>query len=330
VREHLVRGGWFASYGASGLLHALGLACLALVALSHFRPVESRAFMEPFVVPISTELDGIGSPVMEISASLADSWAQDGDDQFGSQTAQRDIACVEMQPALDVILGAGDAGSTRTPLGSSSGIPSEEELSESALGRKLGKGLARSGGRGMGSLREGVGEGGEGTAQFFDLESAGMKVVYVLDRSESMQARHAEARNRLERVKAELTRSVGDLASDMQFFVIFFNHNALAMPAEKMQPATLENKRKYLEWCAKMKPGGATDPRDALQRALDLKPDVIYLLTDGDFSEDVVGVLQSQNSRGVPIHTICIGNTAGERQLKEIARQHSGVYKFVQ
>jgi hypothetical protein len=66
------------------------------------------------------------------------------------------------------------------------------------------------------------------------------------------------------------------------------------------------------------------------QRALDLQPDVIYLLTDGDFAEDVAGILRSQNTRGVPIHTICIGNIAGERQLREIARQHNGSYKFVQ
>jgi hypothetical protein len=295
---------------------------LALIALSNVRQAESGATVAPCEIPVSTELPGFDSPAQSTFVSLADIWSE-GDDAVGGSPPAGTESGRSTVAGRSVLAPASIASISLPDL--SSALPAKEELVQSALGSKLGKGWAPGGGRG-----NGAGDGGHGGPQFFDLETAGTKVVYVLDRSESMQARHAEARNRLERVKTELIRSVGELAGEMEFFVIFFNHNTLAMPAEKLQPATLENKRKYLEWCTKMKPGGATDPCDALQRALDLKPDVIYFLTDGDFSEDVAGVLRSQNTRGVPIHTICIGNSAGERQLKEIARQHNGTYKFVQ
>jgi uncharacterized protein with von Willebrand factor type A (vWA) domain len=115
----------------------------------------------------------------------------------------------------------------------------------------------------------------------------------------------------------------------MEFFVIFFNRFSVPMPAEKLQPASLTNKRKYLEWCMKVKGGGGTDPRAALKRALELQPDVIYLLTDGVFNDDAVAEVTKQNTRGVSIHTFCFGDSAGEGLLKNIARENHGTYKFV-
>src|SRR4029077_18740700 len=165
-----------------------------------------------------------------------------------------------------------------------------------------------------GGFGRGVGDGhrnGSGS-QFFELEPAGTKCVYVIGGSGSMTEPHSEARTRLERVKIELGRSIGGLPDEMEFFVIFFNRLAVPMPAEKLQPATLANKTKYLDWCAKVRGGGGTDPRAALKRALELQPDVIYLLTDGVFDYDVAGEVTKLNTRGVSIHTFCFGDAAGE------------------
>ena len=104
---------------------------------------------------------------------------------------------------------------------------------------------------------------------------------------------------------------------------------AVPMPAEKLQPATLANKTRYLEWCAKIRGGGGTDPRAALKRALELGPDVIYFLTDGVFKDDVAGEVTKLNTRGVSIHTFCFGDAAGEALLKSIAQRNSGTYKFI-
>lgn len=205
-------------------------------------------------------------------------------------------------------------------------LPSARDLGESALGTKFGKGLSLGGGIGNG-VGDGVGNGSG--SQFFELETAGTKFVYVLDGSGSMTEPHSEARTRLERVKIELIRSIGGLPEQMEFFVIFFNRFSVPMPAEKLQPASLANKRKYLEWCMKVKGGGGTDPRAALKQALDLQPDVIYLLTDGVFDDDAVAEVTRQNTRGVSIHTFCFGDAAGENLLKNIADKNNGTYKFV-
>jgi hypothetical protein len=127
----------------------------------------------------------------------------------------------------------------------------------------------------------------------------------------------------------ELVRSIGNLPDEMEFFVIFFNRVAVPMPAEKLQPATLGNKRKYLEWCMKVRGGGGTDPSEALKKALELKPDVIYLLTDGVFKDDAVREVTKLNTRGVSIHTFCFGDSAGETVLNEIASKNGGTYKFI-
>jgi hypothetical protein len=79
----------------------------------------------------------------------------------------------------------------------------------------------------------------------------------------------------------------------------------------------------------KVKGGGGTDPRAALKKALELQPDVIYLLTDGVFNDDAVAEVTKQNTRGVSIHTFCFGDAAGEGLLKNIARENNGTYKFV-
>ena len=69
--------------------------------------------------------------------------------------------------------------------------------------------------------------------------------------------------------------------------------------------------------------------REALKKALELKPDVIYLLTDGVFKPDAVDEVTKLNTHGVSIHTFCIGDAAGEGLVKAIASKNNGKYMFV-
>ncbi|MFN0051448.1 MAG: vWA domain-containing protein [Planctomycetales bacterium] len=200
--------------------------------------------------------------------------------------------------------------------------PSSDELSQSILGRQLaGLGGGRGSGGGSGS--------GEGGQRFFDTVAEGKRFVYVLDCSGSMKEPHSEARSRFERLKIELVRAIGSLPASSEFFVIFFNTHAVPMPAKSLQPATVPNKRKYLEWVARIPGGGGTDPREALQQAFGMKPDVVHLLTDGQFDDDLPEDIRRLDSAGVVIHTYCLGDRAGEEILRRIAQSHQGIYQFV-
>jgi hypothetical protein len=80
---------------------------------------------------------------------------------------------------------------------------------------------------------------------------------------------------------------------------------------------------------AKFKCHGKTDPRDAMKMALRLRPDVIYFLTDGEFSFGAERDLLALPRTGTVVHTFCMGDPSGERVLKALAGIHGGEYHFV-
>lgn len=175
----------------------------------------------------------------------------------------------------------------------------------------------------------GAGPGGEG-GDFFGLQASGKRFVYVVDRSRSMNHPHeSEAKTRFGRVKLELLRSIGRMSVNREFFIVFFNDEALPMPAQRLQPARRPLQERYLRWAAKVEAIGQTDPRTALRLAVRLQPDIIYFLTDGRVPEATVQDVTRANRGRVAIHTFCIGNRDGESLLKEIARHNGGEYHFV-
>jgi hypothetical protein len=312
--------GWRTSWGTSALVHAGGLGILALVAIQSPSATQRAEFQAEIVAEAESALR-IDLPVQQMvsmASAVGGRPGVPGPIAPGIETSGQSTARAIAASMLNANAAA--------PFDLEPRLPAKGDLVASALGKKVGKGIALGGGLGNGV---GNGQGNGSASQFFELSTAGTKVVYVLDGSGSMTEPHSEARTRLERVKMELVRSIGGLPDEMEFFVIFFNRVAVPMPAEKLQPATLGNKRKYLEWCVKVRGGGGTDPGDALKKALELKPDVIYLLTDGVFKDDAVRDVTKLNTRGVSIHTFCFGDASGESVLKEIARKNGGTYKFI-
>lgn len=313
--------GWQMSFGVSALVHTAGLGMLALIALSPPHRSDFATVLADWVdsaPDTSVQIDDAVQAQVTTASSPGGRAGAAGLLAAGVETARQQAA-----QEVAVPLSVREAFS---PLDFEDRFPPATHLAQSALGMKLGKGFALGGGFGSGL---GSGDGNGAGSQFFDMETVGTKFVYVLDGSASMTEPHSEARTRLDRVKIELVRSIGGLPEQMQFFVIFFNKLSVPMPAEKLQPATLENKRKYLEWCVNVKGGGGTDPRAALKKGLALQPDVIYLLTDGVFNDDVAGEVTKLNTRGVAIHTFCFGDAAGEELVKSIAHKNNGIYKFI-
>jgi hypothetical protein len=154
-------------------------------------------------------------------------------------------------------------------------------------------------------------------------------IVYICDRSGSMT-------DSIDYVKQELRCSIADLDKDQQFQVLFMSTGAPPeMTPKSLQPATDKNKELAFEFIDGMVAPGETAPDGALIRAFELKPDVIILLTDGEFDKSVADLAKRLNvGRKIPISTICFlyrgpDIQAGTSVLERIATDSGGEYKFI-
>lgn len=183
-------------------------------------------------------------------------------------------------------------------------------------------------GTGSVGAREGAaGAARPGIPEFMGVRAEGRDVVYVLDFSGSM------ADEKITYLKIELKRSIFGLTTKNRFQVILFNSAAIENPNRGMLPATKQNTRACATWIDSESATGSTDPVGALEIALStLKPDTIYLLTDGAFDSDsdVFALLGRLNPEGkVQINTIGFGLGANNDVLERIAKENRGTYRFV-
>ncbi len=170
------------------------------------------------------------------------------------------------------------------------------------------------------------------SAEFFGLKAPGRRFVYVIDRSSSM----ASYDQRFPKANEQLLRSVLQLRSRQQFFVVYFNTGPHPMFSPAVASASIKadrkTKKQLIAWVQTVFPGGGTDPASSLQMALKLEPDAIFMLTDGEFGSHVLDLLRRENPAGegqVSINTIAIVSHAGEGQLKQIAKENKGRFRFV-
>jgi hypothetical protein len=82
----------------------------------------------------------------------------------------------------------------------------------------------------------------------------------------------------------------------------------------------------FLSWLDLIEPDGGTDPRAALSQALSLRPDAVFLLSDGAFPDGTVESIAKRNARKTPIHCIDLGGGLGGDHLRRIAADSGGRY----
>ena len=199
-----------------------------------------------------------------------------------------------------------------------------DHIINSDLNRVIGgKGQANGAGLGRGQ-GQGIGAGRGDGKSFFGLAAEGKSFVYVLDCSLSMNHPHdSDAKTRFRKMKMELANSMKHLKPEQEFFIVFFNHEAVPMPADRMVSAAPENQQHFLSWVDQVPAVGDTDPTGALSIALRLRPDVIYFLTDGCFNGPANEIVRSiQQSRTV-INTFSFefGLTEKQQAGLELMRQ---------
>ncbi len=154
-------------------------------------------------------------------------------------------------------------------------------------------------------------------------------VVYVMDRSGSMS-------DTISLLQRELLRAIGRLEPDQSFNVIWFNEGKATLWSRRMKKATIDNKREAFDQIKNIQASGQTEPMDAVIRALGFQPDVMFLLSDGDFgeyNETVIRLFEKKNKRRRTIvNTILfIFDTGGDggKTLSRIAKMNNGTYKHV-
>jgi len=156
---------------------------------------------------------------------------------------------------------------------------------------------------------------------FFGIRAQGKTFIYVVDCSGSM----AEG-GRLARAKQEIRRGVQAMRSPQQFLVIFYNDDPLPMPGGIPVGASVDSARQMASWFQLIQPDGGTDPRGALAQAVALRPDAVFLLSDGEFPKGTVEAVAKGNPRKVPIHCVDLSGGAGGEHLRRIAKDSGGQY----
>ncbi len=185
-------------------------------------------------------------------------------------------------------------------------------------------GASGAGGDGL-DLRP-AGGGGSGTMRFMGIEGSGSRFLIIADRSASMTG------PKLEFVKAEILKTLGDLQGGAKFFVIFFDDVATPIPGNRWLSGRPQA-AKAARWVRSIFAQGGTNPIPAFQIAflMNPRPDTIFFMTDGLFPVDVPQqvALLNNGKRKVVIHTISFVDRSAEYLLRQIAEQSGGKYRHV-
>jgi hypothetical protein len=179
--------------------------------------------------------------------------------------------------------------------------------------------------------------------QFAGIEGGGNHFVYLVDSSNSMR--------NFNEARAELLRSVDALQPDQRFYVVFYDQNPTHMRISAADEddassmlATPENKLVLRRWAMTIRQEKGKSPVETLRFAFGLEPDVIFLLSDGEFSAETEEVIRELNQRenlfgesqlATIIHTIRYPGyapgeaTKAEAQMRRIASENGGQYRNI-
>jgi hypothetical protein len=174
----------------------------------------------------------------------------------------------------------------------------------------------------------GQGAGGVRPVEFFGVQTEGERVVYVVDASGSMRG------ERFQRARDQLLYSIENLGELQEFAVFFFNdhrHTEKFPTDGELAYATAENKELLREWVKDVGPQGRTHPTVTMRRALRLRPEVVFFLSDGEIPENTVRVAGLDNNDGqAAIHTFCFQSHEGAALLIQMAEENDGEYRYIE
>jgi hypothetical protein len=222
---------------------------------------------------------------------------------------------------------------TLTAAGGGAGDNSDDAISlglSKEFGRGVGgigneNGLGTQGGSGLAPF--GLARGG-GNVEFIIPGQRANRVVFLCDSSGSMM-------NKFDTLRQELRKAVDRLKGGQAFDIIFFSADRYVALDEQLLLALPETKRRAFDFLDKTAPHDSSDPIPGLRAAFATKPELIYMLTDGDFPNNAqvlaeIGRLNKEHK--VKINTIAFMDRGEEYEklLKQVAEENGGAFKFVE
>lgn len=171
---------------------------------------------------------------------------------------------------------------------------------------------------------------GEARPEFFSCHLGNARsVAFVCDASGSMVTG-------MPTLKAELRKAVASLRPNQSFNVIFFGSDRSTTFEHSLVPATPDNKHKARVFLDDVVASGSTEPLTSIAEAFRQKPQVLYLLTDGDFPDNqaALNLIRKLNAdKKVRVNTLAFG--AGDLDsgfvefLKTVGKENGGAFKQV-
>jgi hypothetical protein len=141
-------------------------------------------------------------------------------------------------------------------------------------------------------------------------------------------------------LRRELQKAIDGLRHIQRFSIIFYaDKKAIAFENGNLVYATDENKRKAAQWLDEIYPSGQTDPLPSLDIAFRAKPDLLYMLTDGEFdnnAEVMKRVATLNKDKRTRVNTIAFIDKDADKAsdtfikfLTTLADQNGGKFKQV-
>jgi hypothetical protein len=205
-------------------------------------------------------------------------------------------------------------------------------------------------------------EGGAGGAEFYGIPTRSNRIVFVLDRSDSMRLpvpQHAPVSGatrdgrttgatKLEVAQAELARTIRGLPADARFGLVFYGAHVKAWrEPPRLEPATAASRETATAWLAALRPEGCTLTFAALAEALRYAEgpggaDTIFLLSDGaptnangdpltsaETDAALAAFLEANRAFRCVVHAIGVGPDHNRDLMTRLARETGGTYKAV-
>lgn len=121
------------------------------------------------------------------------------------------------------------------------------------------------------------------TTSFLGSQGKGQRFCIIADNSGSMGG------PKLADLKTQMLKTLDEMNANAEFYIYFFNSVSEPMPhATWLKPGAAETD-KVKKWVKDTPSRGGTNPLPSFEAALKLdpKPDVIFLMTDGQFSPNI-------------------------------------------
>ncbi|HOI54338.1 MAG TPA: hypothetical protein PLP01_03745 [Phycisphaerae bacterium] len=153
---------------------------------------------------------------------------------------------------------------------------------------------------------------------------AGPRVVFLVDASGSMT-------DFMVSLKPRLTAAIRHLRTDAWFYIgLFSQGEPQALTGNPLIPATDANKEAACRLIESVKPKGQTVPERALRRAFALRPDALYLITDGEMDASPLRAISQLNGhRTTAVHLRVTALVSDPTFLIKAARETGGTYRWI-